>query len=443
MKPKASNETQLSFYSSFEEQLNHQHPLYVLSKRIHWKEFDETFGKHYSDKMGRPGKPIRLMVGLLILKHVRNLSDESVVEQWSENVYYQYFCGEKCFATGAPCEASDLVHFRHRIGAEGVELILKESIRVNGKDGEEEEVTIDTTVQEKNITFPTDSKLHQKIIKKCQNIANKEEVDLRQSYSRTVKKLRYQLRFHRSKQQQKKARKATKKIKTIAGRLVRDLERKLSTEELAEHASLFALFKKVLAQKRGDRHKIYSLHEPHVQCMSKGKEHKKYEFGSKVSIARTRNSGVIVAALNIEKNVYDAHTLKPTLAQYQKLHHRVPTKAIVDLGYQGVKQIGATQIVQPRTPLVKQNAYQKQKRKEDLQRRAAIEPTIGHLKQNYRLGRNFYKGIVGDQINVMLAAAAYNFKRVINQLLKDGTSFLFDFLNRLFTFSVRPVSLNY
>ena len=104
---------------------------------------------------------------------------------------------------------------------------------------------------------------------------------------------------------------------------------------------------------------------------------------------------------------HTAHTLKPTLAQYQKLHNRVPTKAIVDLGYQDVMQIGTTQIVQPRTPLVKQNAYQKQKRKEDLQRRAAIEPTIGHLKQNYRLGRNFYKGIAGDQINVMLAAAVY------------------------------------
>ena len=153
IKPKTINETQLSFYSSFEEQLSHQHPLYVLSKRIHWKEFEETFGKHYSNKMGRPGKPIRLLVGLLILKHVRNLSDESVVEQWSENVYYQYFCGEKCFATGAPCEASELVHFRHRIGAAGVELILKESIRVNGKDGEEEEVTIDTTVQEKISRF--------------------------------------------------------------------------------------------------------------------------------------------------------------------------------------------------------------------------------------------------------------------------------------------------
>jgi transposase, IS5 family len=443
MRPKTTNASQLSFYSGFEEQLDHQHPLYVLAHRINWHQFEEAFLKHYSDKTGRPAKPIRLMVGLLILKHVRNLSDESVVEQWSENVYYQYFCGERSFATGAPCEASELVHFRNRIGVEGVELILKESIRVNGKDGDEKEVTIDTTVQEKNITFPTDSKLHQKIIAKCQSIANKEEVNLRQSYSRTVKKLRYLLRFHRSKQQQNKARKAAKKIKTIAGRLVRDLERKLTAEQFVPHAALFELFKKVLVQKRSDQHKIYSLHEPHVQCISKGKEHKKYEFGSKVSIVRTRNSGVIVGALNIEKNVYDAHTLQPTLAQYEKLHNKVPAKAIVDLGYRGVKQVGETRIIQPRTPLTKQNAYQKQKRKEDLQRRAAIEPTIGHLKQNYRLGRNFYKGIAGDHINVMLAAAAYNFKRVLNQVLKDGLSFLFDFLRALSAISTPPATLNY
>ena len=150
---------------------------------------------------------------------------------------------------------------------------------------------------------------------------------------------------------------------------------------------------------------------------------------------RTRTSGVIVAALNIQKNVYDAHTLEPALAQYEKLHHKVPKRAIVDLGYRGVKQVGQTQIIQPRTPLTRQNAYQKQKRKQDMRYRAAIEPTIGHLKQDHRMGRNFYKGIAGDQINVLLAAAAYNFKRVINLILADSLSFLFHFFRMLFAFS--------
>ncbi len=177
-RPKSTS--QLGFYSTFEEQLSHQHPLYILANTIHWNIFEEAFSKLYSQE-GRPAKPIRLMVSLIILKHIRNLSDESVVEQWSENSYYQYFSGEKIFACGDPCEASELVHFRHRIGEEGIELILKESIRINGKDGQEQEATTDTTVQEKNITYPTDNKLHRKIIKKCIAIADGEGIELRQT----------------------------------------------------------------------------------------------------------------------------------------------------------------------------------------------------------------------------------------------------------------------
>ena len=157
MLSKKLNFSQLGFYSTFEEQLSHSHPLYILANKIHWEIFEEGFAKLYSEE-GRPAKSIRLMVSLLMLKHIRNLSDESVVEQWMENIYYQYFSGEKSYACGLPCEASELVHFRKRIGEEGIELIFKESIRVNGKDGQEQEATTDTTVQEKNITYPTDNK---------------------------------------------------------------------------------------------------------------------------------------------------------------------------------------------------------------------------------------------------------------------------------------------
>ncbi|MFN7487047.1 MAG: transposase, partial [Cyclobacteriaceae bacterium] len=158
MLSKHASSSQTSFYSTFEEQLSHRHPLYILANQIQWDVFEKAFSKLYSEE-GRPAKPIRLMVSLLMLKHVRNLSDESVVEQWFENICYQYFSGEKTYACGAPCEASDLVHFRNRIGQEGIELIFKESIRVNGKDGSEQEAITDTTVQEKNITYPTDNKL--------------------------------------------------------------------------------------------------------------------------------------------------------------------------------------------------------------------------------------------------------------------------------------------
>ena len=171
MLSRSASDRQLGFYSTFEEHLNPKHPLYILANQVNWQLFEQEFSPLFDALTGRPAKPIRRMVALLILKHLRNLSDESVVEQWSENSYYQYFSGEKYFATTQPCDASELVHFRYRIGQQGIELILRESIRINGKDGDDDQVSVDTTVQEKNITFPTDAKLHKKIITKCHKIA--------------------------------------------------------------------------------------------------------------------------------------------------------------------------------------------------------------------------------------------------------------------------------
>ncbi len=252
------------------------------------------------------------MVSLLILKHIRNVSDEAVVEQWFENICYQYFSGEKSYACGVPCEASELVHFRNRIGDEGIELIFKVSIRVNCKDGQEQQATTYTTVQEKNITYPTDNKLHRKIIKKCIAIAGNEGLDLRQTYTRTLKRLLMDQRFRNHPKNKGKARKADKKVKTIAGRLVRQLERNLPP---GLHQTTLALFSHILAQKKTDSNKIYSLHAPHVGCISKGKEHKKYEFSSKASIITTKNTGVIAGAISIEKNVHDSKTLQPAREQ--------------------------------------------------------------------------------------------------------------------------------
>lgn len=179
MIPRKKAQNQPSLFFSFTDTLDQQHPLYILANKIHWHIFEEAFEPLYCKDNGRPGKPIRLMVGLLMLKHIRNVSDESVVEQWSENNYYQYFCGETSFVPGVPCEASELVHFRKRIGESGIELILKESIRVNGKDGDDGSISVDTTVQEKNITFPTDAKLHKRIIDKCKAIAEQEALPMR------------------------------------------------------------------------------------------------------------------------------------------------------------------------------------------------------------------------------------------------------------------------
>lgn len=408
----SKTDSQKSLFFSLEDSLNKKHPLYILANKVDWQMFEREFSVLYCHDNGCPAKPIRLMVGLLILKHVRDLSDESIVEQWAENNYYQYFCGQRDFVAHAPCASSDLVHFRHRIGEKGCELILKESIRINGKDGKDGHVSADTTVQEKNITFPTDAKLHRKIIAKCKKIASKEGIELRQTYTCTLKKLGLDQRFRNHPKNKKKAYKADRKVKTIAGRLVRELERKLTSE--SPYFTDLELFRQVLLQTRKSTHKIYSLHEPDVQCISKGKEHKKYEFGNKVSILYTQHTGVIVGATSY-RNPYDGHTLEPALEQHERLLGRPPKTLTADRGYKGKTKIGDTLIQIPKPFNSKTiNSCQQRKLRKQFKRRAAIEPIIGHLKSDHRLGRNFYKGIKGDSINVLLAAAAFNFKRMIN-----------------------------
>jgi len=409
MLAKPNSTSQLGFFATLADQLDQKHSLYLLANRIDWAVFEKAFSKHYSSTQGKPAKPIRLMVSLLILKQLRNLSDESMVEQWSENIYYQYFSGTQTFTPKQPCVATELVEFRKRIGQEGIELILKESIRINGKDADEDTLSGDTTVQEKNITYPTDDKLYKKIIAQCQSIASTEQIELRQSYSRTVKKLSIVQRMRRNKGGDTKARKAGKKVKTIAGRLVRELRRKLSADALNRHEMSLSLFGKVLAQKRNDTDKIYSLHEPQVKCYTKGKEHKKFEFGSKASFLITQKSGVIVGALNFTETLHDSRTLPQVLEQYERLNGKQAREVYLDRGYRGPRHINDTQLHTPR-PDKKITITKRKKHK----RRAAIEPVIGHLKHDYRMIRNYLKGANGDAINVMLSAAAMNFKRVIN-----------------------------
>lgn len=419
MLSKKKNTAQLGFYSTFAEQLNHHHPLFKLANLIQWQLFEDAFTKHYSATQGKPAKPIRLMVSLLILKQLRNLSDESVVEQWSENSYYQYFSGEECFTPQLPCVSTELVEFRKRIGTEGVELIFKESIRVNGDDANDDNLSGDTTVQEKNITYPTDDKLYKKIIKACRSIAEKERIELRQSYTQTVKKLSVIQRFKKTKHGAKASRRASKKIKTIAGVLIRELNRKLPADSLLKYSPDLALYERILKQKRGDSNKTYSLHEPHVKCFTKGKEHKKFEFGSKASFLITQGTNVIVGALNFNSTEHDSKTLPKAVAQYERLTSNTAKNIFVDRGYRGPKTINQTNICVPKPD----KNISKTKRKRH-SRRAAIEPVIGHLKQNYRMTRNFLKGVIGDEINVMMAAAAMNFKRMMNLWKTEAINFL-------------------
>ncbi|WP_329904827.1 IS5 family transposase [Porphyromonas pogonae] len=409
-------QTVQSLFSSLDDLLNQQHPLYKLSHKIDWKRFEEAFSSLYCPDNGRPGKPIRLMCGLLILKHLRNISDESVVEQWSENAYFQYFCGMQEFTPSFPCNASELVHFRKRIGERGIELILAESIRVNDDKNDKDHhdtAFIDSTVQEKNVTYPTDAKLHKKIVGKVLKIARALNLPIRQSYTFVLKRIYRDQRFRNHPKNRKKALKADKRLRTIAGRLVRELKRNLGNNR--EYDKLISLFERILSQRRNSTQKIYSLHEPDVQCISKGKEHKKYEFGNKVSIIRSM-TGVILGASSF-RNEYDGHTIEQSLDQVKRLTGERIKKLAGDRGYRGKKEINSTQILIPDTPKAKDSYYQRKKKHRLFCKRAGIEPTIGHLKSDYRLGRNFYKGLFGDAINVMLAAVAYNFKRAMKLLL--------------------------
>jgi transposase, IS5 family len=280
-------------------------------------------------------------------------------------------------------------------------------------------VLIDTTVQEKNITFPTDTKLHKKIIDKCNSIAEKEGIKQRQTYKRTVKQLMIDQRFRNHPKRKKKANAAARKIKTIAGRLVRELERKLPEYQLIYYQDVIGIFNKILSQERNDKNKIYSIHEPDVKCIAKGKEAKPYEFGNKSSIVKTKNSGIIVGAMAFKENAYDGDTLEPQLAQVGDLIEKRPKVGIVDRGFRGKKQVAGTQIVIPK-PLPKSaSKYQRQKIRKQFRARAGIEPVIGHLKHDHRMLRNYLKGTLGDSINTILAATAFNLKKRLNQIKEE------------------------
>ncbi len=373
-----------TLFSSLSDILDQRHPLYILSGKIDWQRFEKAFAPLYCADNGRPAKPIRLMVGLLILKHLRNISDESVVVQWSENAYFQYFCGMEEFVAAMPCNATELVHFRKRIGEDGMELILAESIRVNNEDDDRRHhdiAFIDSTVQEKNVTFPTDAKLCRKIVQKVLRIVKDNNLPLRQSYTFVLKKIYRDQRFRNHPKNRRKALKADRQLRTIAGRLVRELKRNLGEDNC--HVELIAIFEKILSQKRNSPQKIYSIHEPEVQCISKGKEHRKYEFGNKVSIIRSA-TGLILGATSF-RNEYDGHTIEKSLEQVERLTHRKIRRLAGDRGYRGQKEVNGTQVLIPDTPKPTDSYHTKRKKHNLFRKRAGIEPTISHLKSDYRL----------------------------------------------------------
>lgn len=407
-----------------------RHELVLLSDKMDWEYFEKEFSGFYS-QLGRPSMPVRLMVGCLLLKRLYNLGDETLAEAWIRDPYMQYFCGMTHFEHKFPCDPSDFVHFRKRIGEDGVEKIFTYSVLIHGEKAREKQVLSDTTVQENNTTFPTDAKLAKRIIDKCNQLADCTGVNQRQSYTRVSKQLVRDTFNPKHPKRVVKARKAGKKLKTIAGRLIRELERELPPQQLILHQDTLNFYKQIINQKRTDKNKVYSIHKPFTSCIAKGKAHKQYEFGNKVGLLTTSKTLIITAIKAFEGNPHDSKTIEPLLDQVTKNNLTLPQEIVYDRGGRGQKLIGDTIISTPdNRPLKRDTEYQRKKKRKKFRRRAAIEPVIGHLKTDFRMGQNYLNGALSPQINAFLAAAGWNLKKMMLQLKKEAFSML-DFLIRL------------
>lgn len=406
------------FQTRLTDLINLEHPLVKLANELSWDKMELEFQSLYSDQ-GRPSIPIRKIAGLLMLKEMFKESDESVVERWIENPYWQYFTGEIFFQNKQPFDPSEFVHFRKRLKEDGLEFVLSQTVALHPEAKNEKEVQIDTTVQEKNITFPTDAKLAKKVIDNCTKIAKKEGIKQRQTYKRVAKQHLRDAYFGHHPKRKKKAIMARKKLRTIGKRVVRELERKLPEKVLKQYETEFSNYKKALAQERNSKDKIYSLHEPQTACIAKGKAHKAYEFGTKVAVTRGRKTGIITSVKRFSGNPHDSKTLEESLAQSQRVREQIggtrPTIASTDRGFRGVTQVGNTQIEIPKNTKEK-SRYKQEVARKRFRARAAIEPTISHLKRNHALGLNFLKGIAGDIHNALLAGIGYNLKVRFNQI---------------------------
>lgn len=419
MKPSKTNHQQgLLLQQRLSDQLNPKHPLVILSQLIDWKDLENELSIYFVEEGGAPAKPIRLIVGLFMLQHMSNFSDEGAVQQWVESPYWQFFCGYDYLQWSFPINPSSLSRWRKRLGEKGMKKILSctlQSALDYGaiKASSLKKVIVDTTVMPKNITYPTDSKLYCRGIQILANMAKNSNIELRQSYIFLSKKTLRKAAQYGHARQMKRAIKQRNKLKTYLGRIKRDIERKILNNEALKKIfnPTLEIIGKLLIQEKNSKNKIYSIHEPNVECISKGKAHKKYEFGCKTSIILTHKEGFILSSEALHGNPYDGHTLETVLKNAEELSNKPIEKVFVDKGYRGhgieVREIFISGQRKGVTPKIKSQ----------IKRRSAIEPHIGHMKSDGKLERNYLKGILGDKLNSLLCGIGHNLRFLVRKII--------------------------
>lgn len=421
-KPRDERQKDL-FRPPLEAIINLRHPLVLLAEKIDWGFIERRFGSVCSPGPGQPPLASRLVAGVLILKHMHNLSDEVVCARWVENPYYQYFCGELTFRHDPPFDRSSMTHWRQRLGEEHLQALVQESLRVAHETGaieakDLERVVVDTTVQPKAVAHPTDARLMHRALEKLVKLAKREEVRLRQSYLRVGKRAAIMIGRYSHAHQFKRARRELRFLRARLGRVIRDIRRRIEgkPELEARFRALLDLAVKVRLQDQRQRgHKVYSLHAPEVECIGKGKARAPYEFGCKVSIATSatapKGGQFVLHAKALHGNPFDGHTLGPVIADMTRLIGVEPRRIHVDKGYRGHNHPNKFRVwisgqVRRVTKAIRR----------EMRRRAAVEPVIGHVKAEHRMDRNYLKGREGDRANAVFAAAGYNFSLLLRWL---------------------------
>ena len=396
-----------------EQLIDLSHPLVRLGLVIDWSSFEQTLGSTYHPSQGAPGLSTRLMVALHYLKYQLDLSDEDVVAAWVENPYWQRFSGMKYFQHQVPIDPSSMTRWRQRLGDAGADQMLRATIEAGIamrviRPAELKRISVDTTVQTKAVRFPTDARLYQPMRERLVKAARAEGMTIKQSYQHVGRRLLMQSSRYAHARQMKRARACTRKLKTQLGCVVREIERQLDARS-NRLAKLLATAYQIHSQQRHDKNKIYSVHEPEVQCIAKGKAGKQYEFGNKVSVAVSRRGGWFVGAKSFTGNPYDGHTLAEKLKQVDNLIGNKVSQVHVDMGYRGHNYDGAITVhVDKRRRGRTSPALWRW-----MKRRASVEPSIRHLKNEHRLERNRLKGVSGNALNAVLAAAAMNFHKLL------------------------------